>query len=358
MPKQKNEAYVNRMIGAMCARVAGKVNEEFVSVRELAREANKREGLEPVGRDSAISLFQRAMTTSDFPAILSGVAGKFLRESVGLAPRSYELWTDAHPLPNFKTAMIPNLGFPGELPVVREGEEYQELTALDGYEPAQLLTRGGLFKISRQSLVNDDLAVFRRIPAAMGLTAVRTMSRDAYRQLLGTPVLNDGVPVFHEDRKNLLTGALAQNTLGQAIAALRLQTDISGNPLSIEPKYLIVPPTLELTAWTLCNALSLPGQNNAGVGNIFRERYGLTPVVASELEDASLGGSSANWFLSADPKVFPTPFLRLNLESADSVSVEEQVGWTTDAMEFKVRVDFSIASVGWRGMIKSTGVSE
>lgn len=358
MKKQKDEAYVKRMSDAMVAKIEGRQNDVFGGIRDLAREAGKREGLIPLDRENPVQIFQRALTTSDFPAILSGVVNKFLREGASNVPRTYESWTDRETVYDFKQAKIIGVGFPGELPEVPELGEYQTLGAVEGSETAQLETRGGLFGISRQTLVNDELGVFRRIPKAMGITAVRTMSRIAYRVLLGSDLLEDGKAVFHTDRGNLLDGPLNQTNLGKAIAALRLQKDLGGSPLSIEPKYLIVPPSLEMTAWALCNALSLPGQDNSGVGNLFREKYGLVPVVAPELEDATLGGTATNWFLSADPTVFPTPFIRITLDGGEPPMVDEKPGWERDEMQFKVRVDFTVAAVGWRGMVKSTGDGE
>lgn len=358
MKKQRDEAYIKQMIDAMVAKIEGRQTGLPVSVRDLAREANKREGLVPLERENIVQVFQRALTTPDFPAIMAGTANKFLREAAAKAPKTYELWTGKEALPDFKESKVVSVGFPGTLPEVPESGEFQALEAVDGYETAQLVTRGGIFGISRQALVNDELGVFKRIPAAMGITAVRTMSRVAYGALLGSGTLTDGDAVFHADRGNLLTDVLDATGLGKAVAALRLQKDLSGNPLNIEPKYLIVPPSLEVAAWSLCNALSLPGQSNAGVGNLFREKYGLVPVVAPELEDTTLGGSSTNWFLSADPAVFPTPFIRLSLGGDETPMVEEKVAWETDEMQFKVRVDFAAVAVGWRGMLKSTGTGE
>jgi hypothetical protein len=355
MKKQKDEAYVKRMSDAMVAKIEGRQNDLFGGIRGLARDACKREELVPLERENPVQIFQRALTTADFPSILSAVANKFLREAASRVPRTYELWTEKDTVRDFRPTKIVGVGFPGELPEVPEGGEYQMLDATEGGETAQIATRGGLFGISRQALVNDELGVFRRIPAAMGITSVRTMSRAAYRVLLGSDLLEDGKAVFHTDRGNLLDGPLNQANLGKAIAALRLQKDLSDSPLSVEPKYLVVPPSLEMTAWALCYALSLPGQDNSGVGNLFREKYGLVPVVAPELEDTTLGGTATNWFLSADPTVFPTPFIRITLDGNEPPMVEEKVIWETDQMGFKVRVDFAVAAVGWRGMIKSTG---
>lgn len=358
MPKQKDEAYVKRMTDLFVGRLDCRGHGESMTIRELAREVCKREGLVPLGRESADQLFSRALTTSDFPAVMASVATKFLRDGFSSAPRTYERWTTLESVSNYKPTSIISVGFPGELPIIRESGEYTNLDAVDGEETAVLEKRGGIFAISDTALLNDEIGVFRRIPKAMGITAARTNSRTAYRALLGSTALSDGQSVFHSDRGNLMDDPLGFASLGKALADLRLQKDSSGNPLSIEPRFLIVPPSLEMTAWALCYASSLPGQDNSGVGNIFKEKYGLEPIVAAELEDSSLGGSSKNWFISCDPEVFPTPFLRLSFLGSEGPVVKDRVDWKTDRVEFKVRTDFSVAQAGWRGMIKSTGLGE
>lgn len=355
---RKDELYVRKMSEAMIAKIEGRNTGEFTGIRDLAREAGRKAGLVPLERENAAQLFARALTTSDFPAILADTATKYLQDGFKSVGSTYESWTVQESLPDFKSSSIVSAGFPGELPVVGESGEYQLLAAVDGEESAQLQTRGGIFCISRRTLVNDQLGVFKRIPQAMGVTAARTISRVAYGVLLGSQNLGDGKPVFHDDRDNLLDNKLDATGLGVAVAALRLQKDLSGNPLNIEPRYLIVPPSLEMTAWALCHASSLPGQNNSGVGNIFKELHGLKPVVAPELEDSTLGGSATNWFLSADPNVFPTPFFRLSLDGNELPFVDERAGWERDEAQFKVRVDFAVVATGWRGMIKSTGTAE
>lgn len=360
---KSDPVYIRKVVEQIVARQEGKApqgtysqTEEFHSFKALARNCIIRSGIDvrEVGGNVA-QLFARALTTSDFPKILSDVATKNLQAAYSLLPSTYEKWTTHETLPDFREAEIDSVGFPGTLPEVPENGEYKALQAVEGSETAQLKTYGGEFGISRQVLVNDRVGAFKDTPAAMGITAGRTKSRLAYAALLASSTLSDGLTVFHADRENLLTAALDAEGLAAAVAALRLQQDHSGNPINIEPKYLIVPPSLEMTAWQLCRATSLPGQSNSGVQNIFKDLHGMEPIVAPELEDDTLGGTSTNWFLSADPSVFPVPFRRLNLEGSEKPYVESSVGWHNDKMRFKVRIDFAVAATGWRGMVKSTG---
>ena len=130
------------------------------------------------------------------------------------------------------------------------------------------------------------------------------------------------MPVFDASRGNLLSGAasaLSKESLAAAVKTMRLLTDDSGNPLSVEPKTLLVPPSLEMTAHELCYSDSIPGQDNPAVPNIFK-KIGIVPEVEPLLESPTVSGSSAtSWYLFPDPELWPV-FKRLTLGSKENLA--------------------------------------
>ncbi len=87
---------------------------------------------------------------------------------------------------------------------------------------------------------------------------------------------------------------------------MRLMTDDNDNILNVEPKILLVGPSLEITAHELCFSDSVPGQSNSAVPNLFK-KLGLIPVVEPLLEAPSItGNSSTGWYLLPDPNLWPT----------------------------------------------------
>lgn len=325
---------------------------------DLARVCLESEGVNRPER-SAQQLLNRALTTSDFPAVLANTASKLLQESFRLQPATYPYWMAPWQVNDFKEHELVRVGYPGDLPEVGEAREYQSLDVAEGSESAALTTRGGMLGFSRHMLINDDLGAFKERAQAGGVIARRTISRRAYNTLLNPGNLSDGNPFFSTTRGNLLEGtsgetlALGADSLGKAVAALRNQTDDKGNYLHFEPKVLAVPPALEITAWNLCLANSLLGQDNSGVPNVFRERFGLIPVVSPELADTGLGGNDQDWYLFADPQVVPASFKMLNLtEGWPEPFVEEQLQFLTDELQAKIRVDFQPAAVNPRGCVK------
>lgn len=328
------------------------------SFNDVARAALQIAGVRvPIG--DIWQLYSRAMSSSDFPNVLSDVATKILQESFRMQPRTFQYWMEPWPVSNFRAVEIPRVGWPGNLPELNpDGGEYTYLDVTDGGESAQLKSYGGMLGFTRKTLVNDDKGFFRSKARAGGQVASRTISRLAYACLLSPGNLSDGVAFFHADRGNLLTGtsgttyALDADSLGAAVQALREQTDDSGNYLELEPKYLLVPPALETTAWSLCNSLALPGQGN-DESNIYKEKFGLVPVVAPQLASSSLGGNDLDWFLFADPKVTPACFAMLCMgKDWPEPFVDQEAQWSSDTIELKIRLDCEPQAVNPIGCVK------
>jgi hypothetical protein len=325
---------------------------------DLARDCLEASGVERPER-SHDQLLARAMTSDDFPAILSNTTNQLLQESFRRQPATYAYWSEVWQVPDFKKADIARVGYPGDMPEVKELGEYERLEVEEGVESASLATYGGMLGFSRQMLINDSLGAFRERTRAGGVIARQTVSRRCYKKLLSPGNLSDGNPFFDASRGNLLEGTsgdtleLSADSLGRAIAALREQQDDSGNHLNLEPKYLVVPPALEITAWSLCLGNSLLGQANSGVPNPFKDRYGILPVIAPELADSSLGGNDKDWFVFADPKVVPASFKVLTLTGDwPEPKVEQRPIFERDEVQMKIRTDFQPAAINPKGCVK------
>ncbi len=329
---------------------------KHLGFRELARESLRDAGVSPGGNDH--ELFNRALTTSDFPKILAATANKALEHGYRYAPGTFLEWAARGSNKDFRQFSIVRTSPPADLPVVNEEGEYTRLRTEEGEEVARLRTRGGILGISRQTLINDDLGAFKNLGRTLGMTAKMTQNRQVYRQLLSNPSLSDGTPVFDASRGNLLSGAdsaLGKDSLATAVKTLRMLSDDAGNPLQVEPKILLVPPSLEMTAHELCFSDSIPGQNNAAVPNFFK-KIGIVPVVDPLLESPALTGySSTAWYLLPDPKLWPV-FMALTLDNEDNLEpyTDSRAVFERDEVQYKVRIDFDCCAVGAKA-IKSAG---
>ncbi|SHJ23839.1 Mu-like prophage major head subunit gpT [Malonomonas rubra DSM 5091] len=328
-----------------------------VTLRDLARASLREAGLE-IPSD-ANQLIGRALTTSDFPKILSGVVNKALDEGFGYASQTFLDWVAKKAVPDFKLAEFPRLVPAAELFECIEDDEIRSLVLAEGAESGRIKTYAGIGAISRQALVNDDLGVLQDFGGALGQTAANTQSKQVYKKLLENPALSDGVAMFHTDRDNLISGAgsaLSRGSLAGALKVFRTMTDSNGTPLAIEPKFLLVPPSLEVTAFELCYSDSVPGQTNSAVMNLFK-KIGLVPIVEPRLESPLFSGSSSTaWYLLPDPNI-RSVIASLALGDPNKLQpyVKEKAMFERDATEYKARIDFGVVPMSPYA-VKSEGV--
>ena len=112
------------------------------------------------------------------------------------------------------------LGGAPDLEKVLEAGEFKYGTIGEGKEVYALATYGRIVAITRQTLINDDLDAFTRLPAAFGASAadleIRHRLRDPDRR---TRRWRTAPPLFHADHGNLGTAAVVNETaLAEAYA--------------------------------------------------------------------------------------------------------------------------------------------
>lgn len=300
----------------------------------------------------------RAMATSDFPAILADVANKQLETIHKSRPGSFLKWAAKGTLQDYKQTSISRLIPPGALPEIGESAEFTHLKIEDSEEMVRMKTFGGILSISRHAIINDDLNAFTDRTRILSQTANVTQSKTVTGALIANKKLSDGVEVFHAGRGNLLTGgtsALSADSLAAAVAAVRRFANGNGEPLLIEPKYLVVGPGNERLAYQLAYSNSDPSAANSGAANFFKT-IGLEVIVDPLLESSSItGGSLKAWYLLPDPEL--TPVIRyFTFPGSNSLApfIEGQTQWNNDALEMKVRTDFAAAPTGFFA-VKATG---
>lgn len=96
-------------------------------------------------------------------------------------------------------------------------------------------------------MVNDDLNAFARVNMELGKAAAETESAALVALLLANPIVGDGVALFAAGHGNLAGcgDVISEATVSAARLALRTQTGISGERISVPPKFLVVGPALD-----------------------------------------------------------------------------------------------------------------
>lgn len=117
----------------------------------------------------------------------------------------------------------------------------------------------------------------------MGQAAERTVADLVHGLLTSTANLKDGKPLFHADRKNLLTAAaISAASFGKAVTAMGTQKDSAGKTLALRPSFLIIPVALQMEAYQLLNATVIGTQAEPNRPNPWTNYC--TPVIEPRLD--------------------------------------------------------------------------
>jgi ATP-dependent protease ClpP protease subunit len=291
-------------------------------------------------------------STSDFSEITSNVAHKSMLKGFEDSEETFERWTARGTLTDFKTHSRIDMNLFPSLAAVPQGAEYQYVTTGDRAQTWTLATYGNIFAITRQSIINDDLSVFTRIPSRMGRAARRTVGDLVYALLTDNPTMPDSVALFHADHDNLVDGtpgaAPSVDTIKAAHTAMATQRDPDNNAaaLGIRPKYLICPIALEMTAKMLAASQYQPG-----------ETFVPNPVAGTfeVISDARLDlDNAAGWYMAADPNTVDTIEVGY-LNGVSQPTMEQRDGFNVDGVEFKVRMDAAAQVFDHRGLYHNAG---
>lgn len=326
-----------------------------LSLLEMARDQLEFEGtkVRGLGRNElARAAFH---TTSDFSAILENVLNKSLRAGYDEQPRTFAPWTSSTVLSDFKPASRVLLSETPNLVVTNESGEFRHGSLSESKEAIQLVTYGRIIAVSRQMIVNDDLAAFTRIPQQFGASAARLESDIVYEKLLSNPVLlTDNTNVFHTDHGNLAGSgaAISLTTVQAGRSAMWKQKGLNGSLISVSPTYILVPPDLELTASQLVTQV-IPNQSSQVTPEYIQRMQVIVEPRLSEGANGSAGSPTA-WYLISNPAQVDTIEYAF-LEGQSGLYTETENGFDVDGMRVKARIDFGCAALDFRGMYKNPG---
>jgi hypothetical protein len=328
-----------------------------MNLMEIARVALERKGVSTRGMSkmelATEALLGRASvgyhSTSDFPFLLANMANKTLRQAYDGTPRTFTAWARQSTAGDFKQVQRTQLGGAPSLQRVFEGGEFTYGTIGEGREVYSLLTYGGIVAITRQTLINDDLDAFSRVPTAFGAAAADLESDLVYQILTSNPLMSDGLALFVAGHGNLGTAAVVtEASLAEAYRLFGNQRGLEGRQISIQPRYIITPPgTRSVEARK--NVTATTPMAVAGV-NAFAGR--LEPIEEPRLIPAA---GADPWFLVADPSRIDTVEYAY-LEGNNGPYSETRIGFEVDGVEIKARHDFAAKAIDWRGMFRNAGV--
>lgn len=286
-------------------------------------------------------------STSDFPAILADVANTTLRAGYEAAPRTFTAFCRQASASDFKFVNRAQLGEAPELEKVNESGEFNYGSMGEDNQRYKLETYGKIIALTRQTIINDDLDAFSRVPGAFGASAAELESNVVWGLITGNVKMADNKALFHNDHGNLGTAAaLSVESLSEARKKMRRQTGISAKrPLNLMAEYLVVPAALETKAQQI--VAEILSAKSADV-NPFAGK--LQVVVEPRLDDSS----ETAWYLSAAPARIDT-IEYAYLTGEEGVYIETENGFDVDGVKIKARLDFGAGVIDHRGLFKNAG---
>jgi len=332
-------------------------------LRQLLIECMKLDGI-PYSRGFDNETIRAAFSSVSLPGILSNVANKKLLQSYEAQPVIATKLCSTGDLNDFKENDRFRLTDVGDLMPIAADGEIKDGGLVEESAKNQLETYGKRFCLTRKMIINDDLGAFMKVPTAMGNRAARLIDQLFFSRLLKNPTQIDGKALFHAGHKNLLTGAtsaLGADSLKKAIQLFLDQVDADGQPISVEPRYLLVPTALKHLAIELTQGATLI---MAGTDNAVRPALNVLAdenlnVVSSPYlgNSAYEGASQTGWYLFGDPRTVDTWEIGY-LKGKRTPTVERgETDFNTLGLWFRVYFDLGVREQDHRGMVKAVGAA-
>lgn len=211
------------------------------------------------GRTPA-QIIQRAMSTSDLPALLEASGDRILQQRFSAPARGILRIAQVRPLNDYREASTVAVGLVGEAQPINQGGEVQFSYVEDSvarYQPRRV----GLGLIATpESIANDDLAGLQRGFEELADSCLSAEAKALVELLEGTPtgaIAPDGSALFAPAHlnENSDESGVTLPALGEAVALLRKQTSVGGRLLDQEPGLILAAPDSELGIRQLLAAL-------------------------------------------------------------------------------------------------------
>jgi hypothetical protein len=247
------------------------------------------------------------------------------------------------------------LGSFGNLDQVNELGEFKNKSIPDGQKASiTAVTKGNVINLSRQSVINDDLGAFVGLAGMLGRAAARTIEADVYALLAlnsgAGPTMPDGQPLFHSTHGNNAssTGAPTVTLVDAGRSAMLLQRDISGND------YLDIRPAVALTTVAQGGNMRVinDAQYDPDTANKLQRPNQVRGLVRDVIDSPRVPGTS--WYLFADPMEAPVIEVAF-LDGVREPFLELQQGFDVDGARYKVRLDYGVGAIDWRGAYRNSG---
>ncbi len=245
-------------------------------------------------------------STVSLPGILSNVANKEILTGYEEQDQTWKEIAAIKSVPDFKTVTSYRMLDDMEYIQVGKGGEIKHGTVGEESYTRRAKTYARMFTLTREDIINDDLAAFDDIRNRLGAGAAKKLNNVFWSAFL------DNSSFFTSGRGNYISGSTTNLGtdmvgLGLGVKAFRqLRTPTAdgqkrvGNVVGGQPEILLVPPELEQIGDQLYQNSNLGSGTTVANANTYAKKY--RPVVCSWLSDSNFTGySTTAWYLLRAP---------------------------------------------------------
>lgn len=324
-----------------------------MTLMDMARASLVRAGLNPNGMDKR-ELVANAFThtSSDFPILLETAMHKSLLNAYATAPDTWSRFCARGEVSDFRLHGRYQVGSFGNLDSLTEGNEFKNKQLSDGQkEGIQAGTKGNVVTITRQAIINDDLGAFNGIAMQLGRAARRTVEADVYALLEANPEMSDSVALFHATHGNLAgTGSavtVASLAAGRTAMAKQKSVGKGGDFLDLRPAVFVGGIGAADDARVANESEYDPDSTNA-----LQKPNKVRGLVGDVVGSPRIAGNG--WYLFANPMDAPVIEVAF-LDGIDEPFLDAQEQFNVDGASYKVRLDYGVSAIDFRGAYKNAG---
>ena len=293
-------------------------------------------------------------TGGDFPLLLENAMHKVLQTAYATQADTWSRFCATGSVSDFRAHNRYRIGSFGNLDALNEAGEFKNKAIPDG-ERSQITagTKGNIINLTRQAIINDDMGAFMNLAANFGRAARRTIEADVYALLalnsgLG-PTMADGDTLFHSNHGNVGNGAaISVAALEAERVLMKSQQDVGGNDyLDLSPSVLLVPTSLAGTARVINEA-----QYDPDTASKLQRPNMVNGLYSDIVDTARLSGTRRYSF--ANPSEAPVIEVAF-LNGDQNPFLETENGFTVDGVRWKVRMDYGVGAIDYRGATTDAG---
>ena len=341
---QGNLPNVEKQYDAKTLEAAGKI-QRTTSLGEVLISAAEEGGYTGSRRISAATLrpiLAAAWATHSISGILSSTVNKFLLAGFNGVESSWRSISSVRSVNDFKALTSYRLNGGMKFEKVAPGGELKNAAVSDESRTISAETYGIMTSVTRNDLINDDLGALTAVPQRIGRGGALKLNDVFWASF------QDDSTFFTTGRGNKKTtaGALSLSNLKAIATLFRKLKDPDGNPVAVEPRVLLVPSDIELSAAEIMGSALLVGGSSAGPNvNVLAGRY--------QVVSTSYLSSAEDYYLFASPADMPVMEVAF-LNGVQSPIVETaEADFNTLGVQMRGYFDFGVAKAEYLAGVKA-----